>query len=182
MAAGHNSTEKRSMDYARIERELGLPSYWPKTGLCTDRSDFAIVLGDLNYRICGPKDAIEYLIEENVIDVLKKYDQLGMEMEKGKMAKDFKEGLITFPPTYRFDRGLNRYDTSKKQRIPGWTDRILYKDRHNILKQKSYDSVMNEKHSDHRPVISQFMLRFRYDYRSASSIKSNKSSSTCGIF
>mmetsp|Transcript_32978 Transcript_32978/g.32669 ORF Transcript_32978/g.32669 Transcript_32978/m.32669 type:complete len:189 (+) Transcript_32978:604-1170(+) len=182
LAAGHNAVTKRSNDLARIERELSLPSYWPKSGLATDRTDFAIILGDLNYRIFGPKDAIEYLIEENAIETLKKYDQLRLEIEERKIAQDFQEGEIRFPPTYRFDKGVNRYDTSKKQRIPGWTDRILYKDRKGFAKQKSYDCIMSQKHSDHRPVFSQFVLKFRNDIMGQANVRTNKGSSTCVTF
>jgi hypothetical protein len=35
------------------------------------------------------------------------------------------EEPITFKPTYKFDDNSDQYDTSKKHRIPSWTDRIL---------------------------------------------------------
>ena len=31
-----------------------------------------------------------------------------------------------FPPTYKFDAGSDRYDTSRKKRSPAWTDRVLF--------------------------------------------------------
>ncbi|KAF4685354.1 inositol [Perkinsus olseni] len=40
---------------------------------------------------------------------------------------EWKESPIFFPPTYKFDMGTNVYDTSDKQRIPSWTDRILWR-------------------------------------------------------
>ena len=40
----------------------------------------------------------------------------------------------SFPPTYKFDKGVPvgpggelPYDTSEKRRIPAWTDRILWR-------------------------------------------------------
>ena len=39
----------------------------------------------------------------------------------------FQEAAIHFPPTFKFDPGTNDYDSSSKQRVPSYTDRILYK-------------------------------------------------------
>ncbi len=33
---------------------------------------------------------------------------------------------IEFKPTFKFDKQSELYDTSKKMRIPSWTDRILW--------------------------------------------------------
>ncbi|KAL3804964.1 hypothetical protein ACHAWO_012537, partial [Cyclotella atomus] len=55
-----------------------------------------------------------------------------------------------------FDKGTSDYDTSYKQRIPAWTDRILFKS--NNIKVLKYDSVPNAMHSDHRPVFGTFLL------------------------
>ena len=46
--------------------------------------------------------------------------------DKNPYFKHYKEGKITFIPSYKFDLGTDVYDTSKKQRTPSWTDRILY--------------------------------------------------------
>lgn len=56
-------------------------------------------------------------------------------------------------PTYKFDIGTDRYDTSEKARIPAWTDRILRKGTN--IRQLSYDSAPL-KFSDHRPVYATF--------------------------
>lgn len=40
----------------------------------------------------------------------------------------FHEAQITFPPTYKFNQLSSRYDTSAKQRVPAWCDRILFAD------------------------------------------------------
>lgn len=36
------------------------------------------------------------------------------------------EAPVLFRPTYKYDNYSEIYDTSEKQRIPAWTDRILY--------------------------------------------------------
>lgn len=41
------------------------------------------------------------------------------------ILKNMKEGNLIFDPTYRYDVGTDDYDTSKKKRLPAWTDRIL---------------------------------------------------------
>ena len=48
-------------------------------------------------------------------------------MAKRKVFVGFREGPLNFPPTYKLDAGTDDYDTSVKQRIPSWTDRILYR-------------------------------------------------------
>jgi len=51
-------------------------------------------------------------------------------MARGKAFAGLREGPITFPPTYKFDKGVASpaaYDTSEKRRIPAWCDRILFR-------------------------------------------------------
>jgi hypothetical protein len=55
-------------------------------------------------------------------------DQLRIERGEGRVFVGFGEGPCNFRPTYRLDHGsADVYDTSKKQRIPSWTDRVLYR-------------------------------------------------------
>ena len=73
------------------------------------------------------------------------------------MISEFQEGEITFQPTYKFDKGTHIYDTSRKQRIPSWTDRILYKsDQPQNVKLMEYLSVPGVSMSDHKPVNAIF--------------------------
>lgn len=51
------------------------------------------------------------------------------------------EGEIDFCPTYKFDIGTDIYDTSSKQRVPSYTDRILFLQNPNQLKQLHYKSI-----------------------------------------
>jgi hypothetical protein len=73
----------------------------------------------------------------------------------------FKEGVLNFEPTYKYDDHSDIYDTSKKQRIPAWCDRILYEkvdknDRHiELLEYNRRENYF----SDHRPVIANFNLK-----------------------
>ena len=89
--------------------------------------DYTIIFGDLNYRIDIPYEETVELCQKNEIDTLLSGDQLLKFMSEEPRYKDFHEEKITFLPTYKFDNHSNIYDTSKKHRIPSWTDRILFK-------------------------------------------------------
>ena len=65
------------------------------------------------------------------------------------------EKEINFLPTYKYIKGYNYYDISK--RTPAWTDRILYK-KSDDIKCIQYDKI-NIKISDHRPVFGLFEIK-----------------------
>ena len=57
-------------------------------------------------------------------------DQLKGEMVAGRIFKGLHEAPITFQPTYKFDKNDPdplAYDSSEKQRVPAWTDRIFFR-------------------------------------------------------
>lgn len=67
--------------------------------------------------------------------------------------------MIDFAPTYKYDRRSQNYDSSKKQRVPAWCDRILWKQRGNEdarLEQRLLRCVQDCTFSDHRPVLAYF--------------------------
>lgn len=61
-----------------------------------------------------------------------------------------------FKPTYKFNKSSDVYDTSKKRRTPGWTDRILFGS--DGLQCIHYGAVMDIRTSDHRPVYANFSV------------------------
>lgn len=69
------------------------------------------------------------------------------------MTERFKEGPLLFKPTFKYDDECDVYDTSKKMRVPSWTDRILYKPDQCVLK---YYNRRENCFSDHRPVLAIF--------------------------
>ena len=110
--------------------------------------------GDLNYRIEMTKDEILEDLEINDFSRMKKHDQLNMERSKNRVFCDFQEAEINFPPTYKFERGINEYE-SKQGRIPSWCDRVLYSHWPNLkVDVKEYDYTPKVQSSDHRPVFS----------------------------
>ena len=95
---------------------------------------------------------------------LLEFDQLLHARAARDAFGDFEEGPIRFPPTFKFNKRTDAYDTSRKRRIPAWTDRILFKARRcadnqlNPIKLKEYGCITHARHSDHRPVFARFEI------------------------
>jgi len=154
--------------------------------------DGIIFLGDFNYRVNLPRFEIEsykYQLEkllkrsnvsfsipvtqrinnlnyDNFYSILR-HDQLLKEMHRGNAFVGFNEAKITFLPTFKYDKGYNSFDTSKKSRNPAWTDRILFAQSITnssnssvpFIEQTLYTSIDN-RHSDHRPVFAQYKIYY----------------------
>jgi synaptojanin len=100
--------------------------------------------------------------EQKVLSQLYEYDQLNHQMANGQTFPFFDEMEIHFKPTYKFDKGTDVYDTSEKQRVPSWTDRILTHTKNKrvtSLEQLRYDSIPIFKFSDHKPVYGIFVAK-----------------------
>ncbi|KAF4921255.1 Type I inositol polyphosphate 5-phosphatase 8 [Colletotrichum viniferum] len=65
------------------------------------------------------------------LDSLLPHDQLRrIIQEKKAFHEGWREGPITFLPSYKYDVGtISLFDSSEKQRAPSWCDRILYRTR-----------------------------------------------------
>ncbi|KAI0428679.1 type II inositol-1,4,5-trisphosphate 5-phosphatase [Xylaria sp. FL1042] len=65
------------------------------------------------------------------LDSLLPHDQLRQVMKNKKAFHEgWREGPITFLPTYKYDVGtVGLFDSSEKKRAPSWCDRILYRTR-----------------------------------------------------
>eukprot|EP01031_Cornospumella_fuschlensis_P039854 gene39854-48528_t len=92
--------------------------------------DYVFWLGDLNYRIAVDveEEDIWKLVNQGDWLTLRAQDQLNIERERGNVFAQFNEGVINFPPSYKFQPGTDVYEQrpEKKQRAPAWCDRILY--------------------------------------------------------
>lgn len=87
--------------------------------------------------------------------------QLRDEIARGAVFKGFLEGPLNFFPTYKYDVGTDKYDTTDKMRIPSWCDRILYKAKDTRM--LGYATV-GLRYSDHRPGKFVFYLRTSFCY------------------
>lgn len=157
----------------------------PKQGLAQDEEsngsgshlidsvDRIFFCGDLNYRLDLPREIAEnsimkmkQLLKAGDAESLRKaeelrlslllHDQLRQVLAQGAAFPGFAEGKITFMPTFKFDKETSDYDTSHKQRIPAWTDRVLFKPFGTRVLE--YTSEEDSKHSDHRPVHATFRV------------------------
>ncbi|KAF4011574.1 hypothetical protein G4228_002919 [Cervus hanglu yarkandensis] len=139
--------------------------------------DLVFWFGDLNFRIESyDLHFVKLAIDSEQLHQLWEKDQLNMAKNTWPILKGFQEGPLNFAPTFKFDVGTNKYDTSAKKRKPAWTDRILWKvkapgggpspsgrESHRLqVTQYSYRSHMEYTVSDHKPVAAQFVLHFAF--------------------
>lgn len=176
LAAGFGNYEERNRDYntitsgLRFQRNRGIEDH-----------EIVVWAGDFNYRIGLGYDKTKAIVNEAMIgndkireDALGKLyenDQLNIQMVAGNCFNFYREGRVRFLPTYKYDIGRDDFDSSDKQRIPAWTDRVVWKVNHKStqpgddlgskMKQLDYDSVMSLKFSDHRPVFATFEMGVR---------------------
>lgn len=147
--------------------------------------DRVVWAGDLNYRVNVSRKMANVLLSKDLRDELIKNDQLLLEREKGDASAapfaGYQEGPLNFRPTYKFDCGSDTYDSSPKQRVPAWTDRVLFAgaatrpgesckkkgpeatvhgETPSRMHLRAYRSVPELQTSDHRPVLSSFVMEF----------------------
>ncbi|KAL4759544.1 SacI domain and endonuclease/exonuclease/phosphatase family protein [Aspergillus foveolatus] len=148
LAAGFANYDERNNDYETICQGLRF-----QRNRFIEDHDAVIWLGDFNYRIGLPNQTVRDLVRQSNYQKLYDNDQLNLQMLAGRAFQFYNEGLVTFPPTYKYDVGSDTYDTSDKSRIPAWCDRILWKGPD--LRQIGY-GVSDMRLSDHRPVWATF--------------------------
>ena len=148
MAAGFANYEERNRDFHTINHGLRF-----QRGRSIEDHKSVIWLGDFNYRIGLSNDKVHKLIHAGDLETLYANDQLNLQMIAGRTFPYYSEARITFMPTYKYDLGVDTYDSSEKARIPAWTDRVLRKG--DNLRQVNYTSAPL-RFSDHRPVFATF--------------------------
>ncbi|KIK55840.1 hypothetical protein GYMLUDRAFT_87502 [Collybiopsis luxurians FD-317 M1] len=178
LAAGQHALRARNADAAgMLEQQLIFPAAMDPLGF-VGGGDGSMVLdheivffhGDMNYRIDQRRDAIVSAVHANERESLLAHDQLLKEIKynRGCRFRIFTEGPLTFPPTYKYDRRSDEYDTSEKRRAPAWCDRVLWRSRVpsrvQQLKYERYEVNV----SDHRPISAAFRItvkRIRHEVR-----------------
>lgn len=150
----------RGANVIGIQTVVGMPEL--------SEADMVVFLGDFNYRLDGISyDEARDFISQRSFDWLRERDQLQAEMKSGNVFQGMREAVISFPPTYKFEKhqpGLAGYDSGEKKRIPAWCDRILYRDSCStavsacsldcpvVASVLQYEACMDITDSDHKPV------------------------------
>ena len=126
-----------------------------------ERFDQVWWFGDMNYRIDGTRAMVTSLLDSNWHEVLRSNDQLVRCMERGEIpgAPHLVEGPLHFKPTYKLDCHSLAYDTGPKQRIPAWTDRVLFRPTKGSTL-LSYAACAKVRISDHNAVVAAFDVAF----------------------
>ncbi|XP_039220110.1 phosphatidylinositol polyphosphate 5-phosphatase type IV isoform X2 [Crotalus tigris] len=169
--SGDGKVNERILDYSKTIQALSLPRNIPDTNpyrsspYVTTRFDNVFWFGDFNFRLNEDREVVEQLLspgQELDVPGLLQHDQLLEEMQRGSIFKGFQEAPIFFRPSYKFDVGQDTYDTTSKQRTPSYTDRVIYRSRHqHEIHAVKYSACFGIRTSDHRPVYGLFRVKVR---------------------
>ncbi|XP_069825533.1 phosphatidylinositol 3,4,5-trisphosphate 5-phosphatase 2 isoform X2 [Dendropsophus ebraccatus] len=164
LTSGNEKTARRNQNYLDILRLLSLGDKQLNSFDISLRFTHLFWFGDLNYRLDMDVQEILNFISRKEFEPLLKVDQLNLEKEKNKIFLRFNEEEITFPPTYRYERGSRdtyvwhkHKPTGVRTNVPSWCDRILWKsypETHMIC--NSYGCTDDIMTSDHSPVFASF--------------------------
>ena len=131
--------------------------------LLIDDHDVILWFGDLNYRIQEsiPASEVMEIVKRGGSSSLISKDQLNLEMGNKNVFHDYEEGIIDFPPTYKYQPGTDVYDcrSEKKLRAPAWCDRVLWKENSTINSVRQLNYRRAELNiSDHKPISALFNI------------------------
>ncbi|GAB4834684.1 hypothetical protein Ancab_032947 [Ancistrocladus abbreviatus] len=162
LTSGHKygDEHRRNTDVSEILRRTRFSSaFETEQPLTIPSHDQIFWFGDLNYRLNIPDNDVRKLVASQQWDKLVNSDQLVKELCSGRVFDGWKEGLINFPPTYKYEINSDRYagddPKGENKRSPAWCDRIIWFGKG--IKQHFYRRA-ELKLSDHRPVTSMFSI------------------------
>jgi endonuclease/exonuclease/phosphatase family metal-dependent hydrolase len=146
-----DNTEARIEDFHKIDNSNF------DSGRFSDQ-DFVCIMGDLNFRVNLDRQEIVKLSEQKNFEKIIQHDQLTIAKNGGKAFKDYTEGQVNFPPTYKYGKGTNQFNLSEPlhKRSPAYTDRVLYKNSKKVHLKLEHYGMGALVDSDHRPVTAIF--------------------------
>ncbi|KAJ6817358.1 type I inositol polyphosphate 5-phosphatase 2 isoform X1 [Iris pallida] len=162
LTSGHKEgdQQKRNSNVYDIIDRTRFSSLDPDQPKTIPSHDRIFWFGDLNYRLNVSDAEVREFVATRQWDELMKFDQLSSELRSGRIFDGWKEGMVDFAPTYKFEMNSGRYvgenaREGEKMRTPAWCDRILWLGKG--IEQLSYWSSELDL-SDHRPVSSTFLV------------------------
>lgn len=164
LTSGNEKTARRNQNYLDILRLLSLGDRQLSAFDMSLRFTHLFWFGDLNYRLDMDIQEILNYISRKEFEPLLRVDQLNLEREKHKVFLRFSEEEISFPPTYRYERGSRdtyawhkQKPTGVRTNVPSWCDRILWKSYPEThINCNSYGCTDDIVTSDHSPVFGAF--------------------------
>ena len=139
--------------------------------------DHCVWIGDLNYRCDVDRNeldkkkhhtkdenwaTVKQMIDDKEYAKLLEIDQLNQSIKEGLAWYRFEEGAIDFAPTFKVlkkEPGPGHY---KKQRVPSYCDRVLFKSSPHLkgnVEVKKYVSCPDVSTSDHKPVVADLFIQ-----------------------
>ncbi|KXN85863.1 Synaptojanin-2 [Leucoagaricus sp. SymC.cos] len=124
LAAHGSRINHRLANLAKIKTELTVDSFLqhddPRMMAedLSDRFDHTFIFGDLNFRLDITRLHADWLIAHQEYEKALHFDQLQKLMKEGKAFVGFQEGIIDFPPTFKYDvlRTLKKPKRSSSKR------------------------------------------------------------------
>ncbi len=182
LASGQSKVKERNENASAIDTRLQLvgptQSSTSHASRATLRFDRVLWCGDMNYRLAASREEVQGWLQQSNHAACLAADQLTAERAKGALLPGLSEGPLLFPPTYKLDthapaasvaEGVRPptvgsgpyYDTGPKQRVPSWTDRVLFRPHDSRMALVRYVALMHIAESDHRPVVAQFSMKLK---------------------
>nr|XP_046261218.1 inositol polyphosphate phosphatase-like 1b [Scatophagus argus] len=181
LTSGSEKVLRRNQNFLDILRLLSLGEKQLGAFDISLRFTHLFWCGDLNYRLDLDVQDILKHVSKREFEELMCADQLTRERHKRKAFLNFKEEKITFPPTYRYERGSRdcylwqKYKTSGvRVNVPSWCDRILWKsypETHNVC--TAYGCTDDIFTSDHSPVFATFEVGVTLQFSSKTDVNSS---------
>jgi len=163
---GDSYYKTRCDNIRSILREAKTYELSSKFGVGTS-SHHTFFLGDLNFRTRFENKhsheenvaSAKALIESGALSTLYSLDELQQGLKNEDFLAGFQTLVCPFQPTFKVERepGINY----KGQRIPSWTDRILFRSSPGLkdhLKALSYEACPDFITSDHKPIRGAFCV------------------------
>lgn len=154
---------------------------------CSLSAHHSFVMGDLNFRSEHPsrtemgeekhKEFVWALVEREDWNGLYELDELSRALREKHCLAGYRTLDCCFPPTFKLEREAGY--TYVEQRLPSYTDRILWKSNHQMGKKVQplvYEPIDTFASSDHKPIRGAFLIELNTPFRLPARFGSQSSS------